>query len=146
MRTRSASSTRRAFLDTSAYFAVTDNSDSDHGTARALFERLAAFKTRLFTSNLIVVETHALLLSRLNPPIARRFLQGIRQGTTTLVWVTPDDFQRAYQIIDTYDDKGFSLTDATSFVVMERLGIPYAFTFDRHFGQYGLNVLTSDQS
>jgi uncharacterized protein len=31
--------------------------------------------------------------------------------------------------------------DATSFVVMERLGLRTAFAFDRHFAQYGLTVL-----
>lgn len=35
-------------------------------------------------------------------------------------------------------------TDAISFVVMERLGITRAFTFDRHFEQYGFTVLTPD--
>lgn len=43
-----------------------------------------------------------------------------------------------------YDDKRFSFTDAISFVVMERLGIPYAFSFDRDFAQYGLQLLTVD--
>jgi predicted nucleic acid-binding protein len=33
------------------------------------------------------------------------------------------------------------LTDATSFAVMERLGIEAAFAFDRDFRQYGLPVL-----
>jgi predicted nucleic acid-binding protein len=36
-----------------------------------------------------------------------------------------------------YGDKDFSFTDAISFGVMERLGIHVAFTFDRHFRQYG---------
>ncbi len=43
-----------------------------------------------------------------------------------------------------YDDKDFSLTDATSFAVMERIRVPYAFTFDRHFAQYGFTVLTAN--
>lgn len=34
-----------------------------------------------------------------------------------------------------------SLTDATSFVVMERLEIAQAFTFDRNFRQYGIPPL-----
>jgi hypothetical protein len=39
--------------------------------------------------------------------------------------------------------KDFPLTDATSFVVMERLRIPYAFTFERHFVQCGLQSIPS---
>jgi predicted nucleic acid-binding protein len=41
-----------------------------------------------------------------------------------------------------YDDKAFSLTDATSFGVMERLGTSQAFTFDRNFLQYGIPPLS----
>jgi len=51
--------------------------------------------------------------------------------------------QRAKAIIYQYDDKDFALTDATSFTVMERIRVPSAFTFDRHFAQYGFTVLTA---
>jgi predicted nucleic acid-binding protein len=63
-------------------------------------------------------------------------------STTTLVWVTRAGVQRAKAIITQYTDKEFSLTDATIFVVMDRLRISSALTFDRHFSQYGLPVLT----
>jgi len=54
------------------------------------------------------------------------------------------DEVRARHIIYQYDDKAFSMTDAISFAVMERLHITRAFTFDRHFAQYGFTVLTPD--
>jgi predicted nucleic acid-binding protein len=60
------------------------------------------------------------------------------------VWVTPADVERSKAIIYQYDDRGFSRTDATSFAEMERLRIPTAFTFDRHFAQYGFTVLTAN--
>lgn len=145
MRRRGPLPARRVFVDTSAYFALTDYADADHATSQTLLQRLAVTRSHVFTSNLIVAETHALLLSRLNAQIARQFLDDLRQSrTTTLVWITPSDFEHAYEIIATYDDKDFSLTDATSFVVMERLKITHAFTLDHHFTQYGLTVLTPD--
>jgi predicted nucleic acid-binding protein len=36
------------------------------------------------------------------------------------------------------------LTDATSFAIMERLGILEAFSFDRHFRQFGFSVIGLD--
>ncbi len=38
-------------------------------------------------------------------------------------------------------DKRFSYTDASSFAVMERLGIGTAFGFDRDFAQYGFRLI-----
>ena len=51
---------------------------------------------------------------------------------------------RAWAIIEQFDDKDFTLADATSFAVMERLRIGAAFTFDSDFAQYGLLVLTPE--
>lgn len=53
------------------------------------------------------------------------------------VAVGPEDEERALQILRQYRGKDFSFTNATSFAVMERLGIAQAVSFDRHFQQYG---------
>lgn len=50
--------------------------------------------------------------------------------------MTPADEDRAWQILQQYDDKEFSLTDGASFAVMKRLGISTAFAFDEDFTQY----------
>jgi predicted nucleic acid-binding protein len=144
MRTRRASPARRTLVDASAFFALLDNDDANHVQALTIRERLIAEAWRLFTTSFILAETHALLLNRLSQAIATRFLQEMEHSPTTLVWVTPADVERAKAIIYQYDDKDFSLTDATSFAVMERLRIPTAFTFDRHFAQYGFRVLTAN--
>jgi uncharacterized protein len=143
MRNRGTSQARRVLVDASAYFALLDNDDDYHAQALIIRDRLIAERWRLFTTSFVLAETHALLLNRLSQEIATRFLHDLEQSTTTLVWVSPADVQHAKAIISQYNDKDFSLTDATSFVVMERLHIPYAFTFDRHFAQYGLTVLTA---
>jgi uncharacterized protein len=64
-------------------------------------------------------------------------------SSTVVVRVRATDEASAKQILFRYDDKDFSFTDAISFVVMERLGIRTAFTFDRHFAQYGFTSLAS---
>src|SRR5918911_2144493 len=141
MRTRRASQGRRTFVDTSAYFALLDADDENHTQARTISERLTAESWRLFTTSFVLAETHALLLNRLSQPIATRFLRDMDHSPTTLIWVTPRDVERAKAIIYQYTDKDFPLTDAASFAVMERLRIPAAFPFDRHFAQYAFTVL-----
>jgi predicted nucleic acid-binding protein len=130
-------------LDTSAYFALADSGEQRHHDADTIRNRLATERWRLFTTNFIVAETHALLLTRLGYHYAMRFLDQLDQSPTTIVRVAARDQVRAREILRQYDDKNFSLTDATSFSVMERLRITYVFTFDRNFMQYGLTVLTA---
>jgi uncharacterized protein len=135
------SSDRRVLLDTSAYYAFVDLDDRHHEDASIIMERLASERWRLFTTNLLVAETHALLLKRLGREIALRFLMGLEAGSTTVVRVTPSDEAQAVQLIQRYTDKNFTLTDACSFIVAGRLRINLAFSFDRDFRQYGLPVL-----
>jgi predicted nucleic acid-binding protein len=138
-------SARRVLVDTSAFYALTDPRDENHTTAAALRNHLIAERWRLFTTELILAETHALLLARLGRSTALQLLQAIEASPTTILPATPADHRRARAILSQYDDKEFSLTDAISFAVMERLGISYAFTFDRDFTQYGFTVLTPEQ-
>lgn len=54
--------------------------------------------------------------------------------------VREDDEATGLAIIRRYRDKEFSMTDATSFAVMERLRLHWAFSFDSDFRQYGWNI------
>ncbi len=134
---------RRVFIDTSAYYALADPGDTQHHAASAIIDHLATHPSALFTTNFILAETHALLLTRRGRAAALRALKEIDASVTTVVRVSTSDERRAREVLTKYHDKDFSLTDATSFSVMERLSIPYAFTFDRNFTQYGLAVLAA---
>jgi predicted nucleic acid-binding protein len=129
------------FVDTGAYFALTFTGDENHQAARSIYAELATERRQLVTTNFVLAETHALLLNRLNRTIALRVLESIDQSSARIVRVTAADERLAREILRRYRDKDFSLTDATSFVVMERLGFRTAFAFDRHFAQYGLTLL-----
>lgn len=135
---------RWVFLDSAGFLALVNPYDTYHQAAREIWSRLTKERWRTFTTNFVVAETHALFLTRLGLTDATAFLRQMDQSSTTVLRVSQRDEERARQLIYHYSDKDFSLTDATSFVVMERLGISVAFTFDRHFAQYGLTVLPAD--
>ena len=128
-------------MDSSSYLSLVNGNDIHHKQARKIWDQIAKERWNTFTSNFIIAETHSLFLIRLGQKAATLFLHEIVKSKTTIERVSPQDEKRAYSIIFQYDDKDFSLIDATSFIVMERLHISYAFTFDRHFEQYGLAVL-----
>ncbi len=135
----------QTLVDTSAFYALTDSKDKNHETAVAIRDRLLGEKWRLFTTNIILIEMHALILSRLGRAVALQVIQHVDRSNTTIVRVSPADEHAARRILAQYYDKDFALADATSFAVMKRLGISSAFTFDRHFAQYGLTIVSPDQ-
>jgi predicted nucleic acid-binding protein len=136
---------RRVFVDSSAYLGLLDADDEHHERAVAIVSELAQGAWRQLTTNILIIECHALLLSSLGIAPAAQFLRDIEASRTTIVRVRASDEARAKQIIFQYTDKDFSFTDAISFAVMERLSITRAFTFDRHFAQYGFAQLAPGQ-
>ncbi|MDB4979927.1 MAG: PilT protein domain protein [Myxococcales bacterium] len=125
----------KVLVDTSAIYALIDRDDGNHAAARTGLERMRKRRDEPLVTNFIVAESHALLLVRLGPEIARRWL-------TTLVWtieaITPADEASARQIILTHTDKRHSYVDATSFAIIKRLRVRAALAFDRHFPQFGI--------
>jgi uncharacterized protein len=132
----------RVFIDTSAFFAAANRRDASHDAATTLMRALVDGRRRLVTTNFVLAELHALLLTRLNRHVAARVLEEMDGSTlTSIVRVAARDERRAREIVFGYTDKDFSLTDATSFAVMKRLRIPQAFTRDRNFAQCGWVIL-----
>lgn len=129
-------------VDSSAFFAILNDADRHHRDATQLLGLLADRHLCLATTNFIVAETHALLLARHSHAAATQFLRTLTGGSTVaVIRVQADDEAAAREIVYRYEDRRFSLTDAISFAVMGRLGIGAAFTFDRHFAQFGLEVM-----
>ena len=138
---------RRVFVDTSGYYASVDRRDGRHADAQATLRWLLDGQRWLFTTNYVLAEIHAMLLTRMSRDIAERVLSDIdNSDALTIIRVNVADEARARQVIHQYQDKDFSLTDATSFAAMERLGITHAFTLDHNFAQYGYIVLPAGSS
>lgn len=139
----SASPSRWVFVDTSAFAALFLRREARHRDARDIAATLARRDLFQLTTNMVAIETHAFILSRAGRVAAREALREI-DTTMTLVRVSEEDEQAGRAILDRYADKDFSLTDAISFAVMDRLRLRTAFAFDRHFAQYGLDLLTAE--
>lgn len=131
----------KVFIDTSAYFAFVNASDAHHDDAETIFRRLARDRDEIYTSNFVIAETHGLIINRIGRQLAADFLHEVDASTTHRERVTPAGERRAREILERFADKDFSLIDATSFAVMERLHITHAFSFDEHFAQFGLALL-----
>ena len=58
-----------------------------------------------------------------------------------LVEASPDILKQAWDLYGKRPDKSWSLTDCTSFVIMEQMAISEALTPDRHFEQAGFVAL-----
>ncbi|MBH0191284.1 MAG: PIN domain-containing protein [Nitrospira sp.] len=126
---------KSVFVDTSAFFALADQTDRLHHQARRYVELTDRL---LVTSNVVVHETITLLCMRLGYEQALQF--GIRllgETTTPIIRVTQADEEKAWAIFRQYPDKRFSFADCTSFALMKRLGIGTAFAFDDDFRQFG---------
>ncbi len=128
----------RVFVDTSAFYALIVTEDQSHQRAHEVFTRAEREEWQLVTTNAVVFETHALLLHRSRPgrEIALRFLDMVRADAYEVVRVQRGDEEKAVALIRSHRDKTYSLCDALSFVVMERLGISQAIAFDRDFRTY----------
>lgn len=113
--------------------ALLDADDSDHENAVAAVEGIAGGHFS-FVTNYVQVEAHALLLRGLGRKLA---LHWLLQSGLTVVRATPNEEHAAVALLVRYADKDWSLCDAISFAVIEARGVGYAFTFDRHFAQFG---------
>lgn len=66
------------------------------------------------------------------------FIDALKQSPLVeVIHVDPLLDEKAWQLLKSREDKGWSLTDCTSFVVMEERHINEALTTDRHFEQAG---------
>ena len=125
---------RQVFVDTGAFYAALNRKDQYHREAAMLFDQAVAEEWRVLTSNFVVAETHALVLTRLGRDLAAEWLRSV---PADVIRVTEQDEAKARRIIFGYQDKEFSYCDATSFAMMERLRIRSVMAFDPHFAQYG---------
>jgi predicted nucleic acid-binding protein len=106
-----------------------------------MFEAAEARGARLVTTNLVVAETHRLLLFRAGPRVALHVLDRIHaHPRVTVEFATSELHQRAREWLVRLGDQAISYTDAMSFALMEATHIGVALTLDHDFSMAGFDI------
>lgn len=128
------------FVDTSALLAVVDKEDRFQSIAGEKWLDLLESEERLVTTNYVVLETTALLQSRFGMGSVFHFHEKILPAIGIL-WVDEGAHRAAVATLLTSGKRRLSLVDCASFETMRSQGIQTAFTFDKHFAEYGFSLL-----
>ena len=126
------------FLDTSAVIALADTADENHSEAVAALDEATAQGLGVLTHNYVLVESAALLQSRIGLRSALAFLSDAEKFT--IHWVTPRDHADAVTLLAERNRRGLSLVDCMSFTVMRKYGVIAALAYDADFETEGFEV------
>jgi predicted nucleic acid-binding protein len=130
------------FADTAYWVALIHPRDQLHGRAREASASITG--ARIVTSDWVLIEL-------LNAFAERG--QSLRDVVSTAVAVlkanpnvmvvpqTQESFTGAFDLYRERTDKGWSMTDCSSFLIMRQYGIDTALTYDNHFEQAGFKAL-----
>ncbi|MCU0772445.1 MAG: PIN domain-containing protein [Verrucomicrobia bacterium] len=132
---------KRAFADTAGWMACADAADPAHKPCAAARDAWLEQGGVLVTTDYIVDETLTLMRLRLGHAAAESWWRQV-DGSSRIRWeqITPARAEKARSLFFRYDDKDFSFTDCTSFVVMRELRVREVLTTDHHFTQMGFTL------
>jgi predicted nucleic acid-binding protein len=127
------------FADTSYYLALLSADDEFHEIAVQLSIQL---RRPIVVTEFVLLEIGNSLSSVKERRLFIELLPYLRADQAVqIVPASSDLFQSGYELYCRREDKNWSLTDCTSFFVMERLRLSEALTTDRHFEQAGFTAL-----
>ncbi len=122
-----------SYVDTSAWVSLADRSEASH-------ERVAAVlrdrRGRHVTCDHVLHETWTVMRYRHGFSPAEVLVNAIRGGIARIEVSGPADLEVAATIGSAFVDQDFSLSDRTSWAVMQRLGINEAVSLDSDFRIY----------
>lgn len=126
------------FVDTLAWIALLDEADSLHQKANEVLQKLSEDKTRLVTTEFILLELGDGFSAVGKREKALQFIEDIRElEILRIIPATQDLLSKGWELYTKRPDKNWQVTDCISFVVMKAEGISHAFTADHHFEQAG---------
>ena len=130
---------REVFVDTSAFYAHLDASDTFHAEATAYLVRAAEQGWTLVTTNYVVLETLALIQGRLGWSAVNAFQDKVLRHCE-VSWVDESLHALGEARWAQARERRLSLTDCISFEFMRLRGLHEAIFQDEHFTRVGLRM------
>ena len=128
----------KVFVDTVAWIALLDESDSLHKKAGEVLEQLSYNNSQLVTTEFILLELGDGFSAAGNREKALKFIEQLRGlEILRILPATQELLSQGWELYTKRLDKNWQVTDCISFTVMKAEGISTAFTADRHFVQAG---------
>ncbi|MGA9383134.1 MAG: PIN domain-containing protein [Phormidium sp.] len=130
----------KVFIDTSGWAELFVATESYHQKAKEWFAKTRKQQLEMVTSNYVVAELVALLNSPLRVPRYQLFqyVDAVKTASyINIIYVDAAIETAAWSLLKSRSDKTWSLVDATSFIIMQQLGLQEALTTDHHFEQAG---------
>ena len=127
------------FADTSYFIALLSPTDGDHARARQLAEGL---RQPVLTSEYVIIEVGNFFRAAAARAKFASFLHAVEcDPGTQIVAASSTLLRAAIALFVERQDKTWSLTDCTSFVIMQNHGVTHALSADHHFEQAGFRAL-----
>lgn len=128
-----------AYVDTSAFIAFADGSDTHH----PLFRRLFGDPPSLITTTLVVAEGHGWFLRRYDRTRALQFLAMIEAMTPLQVLaVGAPEQAAAASLLRRFSDQDLTLTDAVGLHLCASRKVASVWSTDFHLGLTGAPLVT----
>jgi uncharacterized protein len=133
------------FLDTSFAIALSSVTDRNHVRAVQLANQIETNKTRLVTTQAILLEIGNALSKQRYRLAAIQLLESLKTDPSVeVILLTNSLYGLAFNLFKQREDKEWGLVDCISFIVMQDRGITDALTADTHFQQAGFRALLRD--
>jgi len=130
------------FLDTAYANALINTRDQWHEMAVVWQERVAEERRQLLSTEFVLVEiADSLAAVHFRKHAVAIINLLIENPYVEIVPSSSGLFAEALELYKRRMDKGWGLTDCTSFIVMQRYGVTEALTTDEHFQQAGFRAL-----
>ena len=130
---------KAVFADTFYYLALLNRHDAAHELADEVARTVTGPKV---TTSWVLTELGDALATPRQRGLFVELVGRLRADPTlTIVPASDELFGRGFDLYASRADKGWSMTDCTSFVVMRDHGLTEALTGERHFEQAGFEAL-----